>query len=235
MVATRGQEFSTEKRGFLAPSTVRPGVFDQALYTMDYFAAMLRTEEKALKLITLKRKDKLADVAWGGSDATSSASDPPVEAGTTLYDLVSLASRDRVQAPRLLYDFVAELRLSTEVPVAIMIDNLNIWDQVCEFVEPHTYKPMDPRKLALVDAFSYFTRAPPVRKKTNKMQKQRGEKASALAPPVASSSSCSCCCLSFRFAHSSFFLDLSLSISLSCISEKRSLSLGSHNPSCHFV
>jgi hypothetical protein len=151
IIATRGQEFSSEKRGFLAPSTVKPGVYDQALYTMDYFGALARSEEKALKLITIKRKDKLADVNW-----------PEGQVGTTLFDLVTLASIDRAQAPRLLYEFVAELRLPTEVPVAIMIDNLNIWDQVCEFIEPHTYNQMDPRKLALVDAFAYFTKSPPV-------------------------------------------------------------------------
>ena len=152
LVATRGQEFSTEKRGFISPSTVRPGVYDQALYTMDYFGAMLKSESAALKLITLKRKDKLSDVAW-----------PEGKVGTTLYDLVELASTDREQAPRLLYDFVAELRLSTEVPVCVVIDNLNVWDQVCEFIEPFTYNKLDPRKLALVDAFSYFQREAPVR------------------------------------------------------------------------
>jgi len=152
LVATRGQEFSTEKRGFIAPSSVRPGLYDQALYTMDYFGAMLKTEAEALRLISLKRKDKLADVVW-----------PEGKVGTTLYDLVELASTDREQAPRLLYDFVAELRLPTEVPVCVMIDNLNVWDQVCEFIEPFTYTKLDPRKLALVDAFSYFQREAPVR------------------------------------------------------------------------
>lgn len=154
LIATRGQEFPLEKRGFIAPSNVKPGIYDQALYTMDYFARMAQTEAEALKLITLKRKDKLADVVWGPEGTPR---------GTTLYDLVLLASTDRAQAPRLLYDFVAELRLDTEVPVCVMIDNLNVWGQVSEFIEPHTYKPLDPKKLALVDAFDYFTREAPVR------------------------------------------------------------------------
>jgi hypothetical protein len=93
----------------------------------------------------------MVDVVW-----------PEGKVGTTLYDLVELASTDRAQAPRLLYDFVAELRLDTEVPVCVIIHNLNIWDQVCDFIEPLTYHQMSPRKLALVDAFDYFTRKAPV-------------------------------------------------------------------------
>jgi hypothetical protein len=152
LIATRGQEFSTEKRGFIAPNPTKPGIYDQALYTMDWFAALAKSEESALSKISIKRKDKLADVQW-----------PEGKVGTSLLDLALLASSDREQAPRLLYEFVAELRLPTEVPVLVIIDNVNVWDQVCEFVEPHTYMPLNPRKLALVDAFSYFENHAPVR------------------------------------------------------------------------
>jgi hypothetical protein len=154
LIATRGQEFSTEKRGFIAPNPTKPGIYDQALYTMDWFAALAKSEESALSKISIKRKDKLADVQW-----------PEGKVGTSLLDLALLASSDREQAPRLLYEFVAELRLPTEVPVLVIIDNVNVWDQVCEFVEPHTYMPLNPRKLALVDAFSYFENHAPVRQK----------------------------------------------------------------------
>lgn len=78
-----------------------------------------------------------------------------------MFDLVTLASTDRAQAPRLLYDFTAELKRSTEVPVLVLVDALNVWDQVTDFVEPLTYKKMEARRLALVDAFSWFTQKPP--------------------------------------------------------------------------
>lgn len=150
LVATRADEFSTETKGFIAPSAVKEGIYDQALYTMEFFTNLLKTESPALKLIALKRTRLYGDIVW-----------PEGQTGTTLFDLVSLASTDREQAPRLLYDFTAELKRATEVPVLVVLDNLNVWDQVCEFIEPYTYQHLDPRKLALVDAFSWFTTKPP--------------------------------------------------------------------------
>lgn len=151
LVATRGEEFTRETRGFIAPSLTKPGVFDQALYTMEFFANMLKTEGEALKRIKLKRGAKYDDVQW-----------PEGAKGETLFDLVSLASTDREQAPRLLYDFTAELKRATEVPVLVLLDDYNIWDQPTEFIEPLTYDKMHARRLALVDAFSWFAQKPPV-------------------------------------------------------------------------
>jgi hypothetical protein len=151
VVATRAEEFTTETKGFIQPSTVKEGVYDQALYTMEFFGNMLKTESGALKLIKLKRARKYEDLTW-----------PEGNPGQTLFDLVTLASQSRELAPRLLYDFTAEIKRSTEIPVLVVLDNLNVFDQVCEFVEPLTYAKMDPRKLALVDAFSWFQNKPPV-------------------------------------------------------------------------
>lgn len=153
LIGTRADEFTTETKGFIAPSPLKDGIYDQALYTMEFFKNMLKTESAALKKIKLKRWAVYDDkpIAW--TDGVK---------GETLFDLVTLASTDREQAPRLLYEFVGELKHKTEIPVLVAIDNLNVWDQVCEFIEPYTYKKMDPRKLALVDAFNWFIERPPV-------------------------------------------------------------------------
>jgi len=158
ILATRGEEFTQEKRGFIKASAVKAGVYDQALYTMDYFSKIVVSEESALKLMPLQTgpsvdEEYLPFLTWkNGSDNAE---------GRTMYDLAQLAATDREQAPRALYAFMQQLKVPTACPVLIAIDNLNVWDQVCEFIEPYTYEQMQPRKLALVDAFDYFTKRAP--------------------------------------------------------------------------
>ena len=59
----------------------------------------------------------------------------------TLYDMVRLAAHDITQAPAILYDFVAEVRQITEVPVLVAFDALNEWDNPSPFPDP-----ADPKK-----------------------------------------------------------------------------------------
>jgi len=80
----------------------------------------------------------------------------------TLYDLVQLAHQDQNLAPVILYDFIDELRQATEVPVLVLMDNVNVWDVASDYVDRyHHSRPLPARRLALVDAFSTFQHISP--------------------------------------------------------------------------
>jgi hypothetical protein len=79
----------------------------------------------------------------------------------TLYDLASLAVAYPEKAQEMLYQFVQEIHLATEVPVLVCIDNINEWDQITEFRHPKTLKRLFARNLGGVDAFSFFEKTAP--------------------------------------------------------------------------
>lgn len=183
IITTRGEEFTQEKRGRIVESSVRDGKYDQALYTADFFANMLKTESAALEKIKLKT-DMSKTIDWSPVTETEIAQAEEEEKtyagaqnreniqyssieGKTLLDLVTRGSIDIAQSPRILYAFTEELNVATEIPTLIAIDNLNVWDAVSDFVVPFTYNAMPARQLALVDAFAQFTKKPPVSEYTH--------------------------------------------------------------------
>lgn len=38
----------------------------------------------------------------------------------------------------MVYDFIKEIQYDTEVPVLVLIDDINLWDQISQFLDPHT-------------------------------------------------------------------------------------------------
>jgi len=65
-------------------------------------------------------------------------------------------------APELIYEFVNTLRHQNNVPLLVLIDNLNAWDSVSQFIDAkNAYKPLPSRRLALVDAWSTFQHLSP--------------------------------------------------------------------------
>lgn len=148
IIATRGEEFPFEKRGMITASATRTDIFDQALYTMDFFKRLAESEGDNLKKIQLKTEVKNHASLNGKS---------------TLYDLAIAISESRELAPELLAPFIAEVKQADEVPIMILIDNMNVWDSQSAFIKPLTYEPIQARELALVDAFSTFQTSAPKR------------------------------------------------------------------------
>jgi hypothetical protein len=80
----------------------------------------------------------------------------------TLLDLATLAVVSSEQVNDIVYDFVNELKLATEVPVLVVIDSLNRWDHKTQFHNPvNLHKKLLARQLSLVDAFSEFQTTAP--------------------------------------------------------------------------
>lgn len=79
----------------------------------------------------------------------------------TLYDLVAWGALNEEEAPDVLFDVIEVLQHQKQVPVTVIIDNLNSWDTVSDFHEPETVKRLDRRQLAMVDAFWRLVEKPP--------------------------------------------------------------------------
>lgn len=85
----------------------------------------------------------------------------PGSEGKTLFDLAQHAARNEDDAPDILYDFVWEIQRTQDIPVTVLVDNLNSWDTVSDFNEAETMKRLDRRQLCMVDAFARLQERPP--------------------------------------------------------------------------
>jgi hypothetical protein len=57
----------------------------------------------------------------------------------------------------IMYDFVEEIKLATEVKTLVLVDNFNVWDQDSQFRRPdNPFKKIKNRELSMVDAFMGF-------------------------------------------------------------------------------
>lgn len=143
-IAIRPDEFTRLHRGAILPSSSVPGTFDQPGLTQMFLARLLDEQPEQLEKIKLKR----------GADVYSSySSASPL---VTLADLVRIGASESRSSPQVLRDMVAEIKLDTEIPVAVFVDNVNLWDHSTAFSEPRTYKKIMARRLSLVDTFQDF-------------------------------------------------------------------------------
>ena len=138
VVAVRADEFSMDKLGWIQPSSDRPGIFEQPLYTQYWLNQLALSQSQLLSRIALKGQYPFAANCH------------------TLLDLIHIARDDATLATSVLYAVVAEVRTAHEVPVLVVMDNVNVWDGASQFVDPlsRTATPLPARRLALVDALS---------------------------------------------------------------------------------
>lgn len=158
LFATNGEEFPRDIQGFITPSETRPGIFNQDRNAVAFFKHHMETQGNKLKQIKLKRD---YDYAWMDRNAAAGDFDdkdaPPAPAPTDLWGLLDQAVLQPAIATHVFYDLVEELKLSTEVPVLVTIDNLNAWDQQSLFRRPdNAFKTIKARELSMVDAWSTF-------------------------------------------------------------------------------
>ena len=147
VVAVRADEFSMEKMGWIQPSSDRPSIFEQPLYTQHWLNQLAASQPQLLSSIALKGSYPFADPA----------------SCRTLLDLIHMARDDAALATSVLYATVSELRSAREVAVLVLMDNVNVWDGLSQFVDPdsRTARPLPARRLALVDALSTFQHVAP--------------------------------------------------------------------------
>lgn len=169
VISTQGLEFTHEVLGFVESNDDRKEgveIFDQPVYTKDWFGRLCANNESALKKIALKGDYSTFDFEWKEGEVTDERF--VKEADTkqrTLYDLVSLGARNVATSADLLYRFVDEIYAisSSEPDVIVIVDDMNFWDHPSEFLHPRRVKPIPSRQLALVDAISKFTKEAPSR------------------------------------------------------------------------
>ena len=151
VVAVRANDFSMEKMGWITPSADRPNTFEQPLYTQHWLNQL--AAEQSTQLASIAIKGEYPFVAAASVQCRS------------LLDLLHLSRDDSSLSTSVLYALVAELRLATEVPVLVAMDNVNVWDGRSEFIDPdsRTASPLPARRLALVDALSTFQHVAPQR------------------------------------------------------------------------
>lgn len=144
----------SEKFGWLSANTEREGIMDQPIYTQVWLKQVADLQSAQLARIPVTER---TNVDWTPLDNQTAQSE-----SRTLLDLINLSIVDVSQAARILYQLVDELRHQKEVPVLVLIDNLNAWDSVSDFIDPtNHYKPLPARRLALVDAWSVFQHVSP--------------------------------------------------------------------------
>ena len=145
VVPVRADDFSMEKMGWIQPSSERPGIFEQPLYTQHWLGQLAASQPQPLSSIALKGRYPFAAHC------------------RSLLDLLHVARDDATLATAVLYAAVAELRTAHEVPVLLAMDNVNVWDGLSEFVDPasRAARPLPARRLALVDALSTFQHVAP--------------------------------------------------------------------------
>ena len=148
VVPVRADEFSMEKMGWIQPSGDRDGIFEQPLYSQHWLNQLAHAQPELLDRIALKQQHSCA------------AATPNCH---SLLDLIHVARDDVELATAVLYAVVAELRSAREVPVLVLLDNVNVWDGASQFVDPssRTAAPLPARRLALVDALSSFQHVAP--------------------------------------------------------------------------
>eukprot|EP00823_Brevimastigomonas_motovehiculus_P004310 TRINITY_DN281_c0_g1_i1.p1 TRINITY_DN281_c0_g1~~TRINITY_DN281_c0_g1_i1.p1 ORF type:complete len:516 (-),score=135.65 TRINITY_DN281_c0_g1_i1:167-1714(-) len=148
-LTTVGEEFPNDPFGLITVNKDKPTIFDQSRLTLRFFRNLRDHQAATLKKIQLKCR-------------SYSLKSENVTRFVTLFDLVSHGSHSVTQSSEVLYDFVEEIRRTTETRVFVGIDNMNYWDQNSAFLHPKTFLPLPSRQLALVDAFSSFVTDPPV-------------------------------------------------------------------------
>ena len=147
VVAVRADEFSMEKMGSLQASSERPAIFEQPLYSQHWLSQLAAEQPEPLSRIAVKGHYAFAAAAQCRS----------------LLDMLHIARDDASLATSVLYAAVSELRRAREMPVLVVLDNVNVWDGASQFVDPdsRTARPLPARRLALVDALSTFQHVAP--------------------------------------------------------------------------
>jgi hypothetical protein len=133
----------------------QPHLFNQHEWTANWFKQFLKDSHNAeiIKQVPLKHEYKYSPKSIDGSSL-------PDVSPKTLAELAEAGFNAHI-APVVLYDFLAEIRLMTEFPVLVTIDNINDWDANSEFLHPRTVTPIPARNLSAIDAFSAFQRVAP--------------------------------------------------------------------------
>ena len=146
VVAVRADEFTMEQLGWIEASSERPGLFEQPLYSQYWLSQLAAAQPHLLANIALKAQYPFAANC------------------RSLLDLLHLARDDVTLSTSVLYATVAELRTASEVPVLVLMDNVNVWDGLSQFVDPDSRSalPLPARRLALVDALSAFQHVSPL-------------------------------------------------------------------------
>jgi hypothetical protein len=163
LISTQGLEFPNEMKGFIkANNARRPDleIFDQPLYTQHWFSLLLKANADVLAKVPLKGDFSAFDFKWQPDVVYDERYVREVDTEQrTLKDLAELGARNVDWAPDLLYRFVEEIYSlrANEPRVLVLVDDLNFWDHVSEFIHPGKVKPLPSRQLALVDAIARFT------------------------------------------------------------------------------
>lgn len=177
-VAVKPRDFYYDIPGFIVESKHSETLYDQPLGSAKFFANLRDTESAQLKKVVLKQTyshlnwvpdltnkvgrgtdDSLLPIQLIQSEYDASRHGADVDASSlptdrTLFDLVALAAVDETQSADILYSFIEELKMTTEVPVVVAIDNFNEFDLLSEFVRPNNpHMRIPSRRLSLCKSF----------------------------------------------------------------------------------
>jgi hypothetical protein len=108
-----------------------PGKFVQPVLQSEWFAALIYVHSDQLSRITLKTASRETY-------------------GLTLLDIVKAGTLDE-EGDTVIHDFFAELATVDEIRVLLSIDSINTWNRPSAYFDPNTMKPLEARRLVLVD------------------------------------------------------------------------------------